>query len=218
MLSRGSLNFQVDAGQKQCENTFITRTSTNFIKGDPHLCREKRASPSRHTRHRLPLLCCCSPLPPTRRQTRVRGEEERKSNFPENTDYAYLVGLRRFYQSGRLHLLVWDETSVHLTELDPNIPQIWASSTLYSPEVRMHRKEMFNAWLESDPSFDQESIMRFHQSEKTDAENGLLIHRSNGLKTVSVTSVERHDAYDTSMVYRDLIGDVTSSKNLSFIL
>ena len=132
------------------------------------------------------------------------------------------VGIEPFslvvYQSGRLHLLVWDETSVHLTELDPNIPQIWASSTLYSPEVRMHRKEMFNAWLESDPSFDQESIMRFHQSEKTDAENGLLIHRSNGLKTVSVTSVERHDAYDTSMVYRDLIGDVTSSKNLSFIL
>lgn len=120
------------------------------------------------------------------------------------------------YQEGRLHYLVWDEQRVHLKELDAKTPKIWASSTLYSPEVQARRDELFEAWLGSHPSFNQASIMAFHTSEDGDSENGLLINRANGLKTVSVTSIERNDAFESSMVYRDLINNVTASQAITF--
>ena len=54
-----------------------------------------------------------------------------------------------------------------------------------------------------------------HTSEKSDKENGLLIHRDNGLQTVSVTSVRRTDGAESNMIYRDLVSDKQYQQELA---
>jgi hypothetical protein len=118
------------------------------------------------------------------------------------------------FHGHKLTELKWDETKIHRIEHDPAKPHIWASATLYSPEVVSQRKLWFNEWLEADPVFTQESIMSFHSSRKGDHQNGLFINRENGLKTVSVTSVHFSVNQESSMTYHDLKANHQTTENL----
>ena len=119
------------------------------------------------------------------------------------------------YQNRTLTEIKWDEQKAHLIDHDPEKPGIWASVSLYTPEVRENRTRMFDSWLTTNPDLNQESIVGFHTSEKSDKENGLLIHRDNGLQTVSVTSVRRTDGAESNMIYRDLVSDKQYQQELA---
>lgn len=109
------------------------------------------------------------------------------------------------YRPGQLHEVKWDEKKPHLITHSVDEPHIWASATLYSPEVRKTRQHWFDEWLQSKPVFDREHIISFHTQEKSDKENGLLIQRDNGLRTVSVCSVEHQERQPSYMQYIDLV-------------
>lgn len=109
-------------------------------------------------------------------------------------------------QEEQLYELKWDETRVHLEELPAEHPHIWASVTLYTPEVIRIRKRWFKKWLDRRRQHvDAKEIMHFHKYYgEADRENGLVIERSSGLKTVSITSLKR-TATSTTMIHEDLI-------------
>jgi hypothetical protein len=109
-------------------------------------------------------------------------------------------------QEDLLYELKWDERRVHLRTLAAERPHIWASVTLYTPEVISIRKRWFKKWLESSKHVDAQKIMYFHKYYgQADKENGLTIERSSGLKTVSITSLKRTGTF-SSMIHEDLIG------------
>lgn len=86
--------------------------------------------------------------------------------------------------------LVWDGFKRHVKELPTDVPQIWSSVTLYPPEVRAWRKEIFEKWLSEREKFDRESIMAFHCLKKGDDVNDFIMNRNEIVKTLSVTSIQ----------------------------
>lgn len=81
----------------------------------------------------------------------------------------------------------WDGKERHLKSLDVTENHIWSSATLYSKEIRTHREQLFENFLDSGEKIDSDTIVQFHSSNNDDYENGFIIDRSTGLKTFSVT-------------------------------
>lgn len=107
------------------------------------------------------------------------------------------------FQDHRLYQLRWDEINKSTIELDLNSKYIWSSSTLYSKEIREGRKQLFEAFVDSN-EVNQDSIFDFHRcTNAEDTENGLIINRAETLKTLSITQsiVSQHQV---EMVYFDL--------------
>lgn len=127
------------------------------------------------------------------------------SHFAKSYDFK---GIEPFsivvYQNKTIIELKWDETEVYLIEHDSKKPQIWASATLYTKSVRLEREIWFNEWLASTPELSQSTILDFHSTQRGDDQNGLIINRKEGLKTVSVSSVKYLPAVGSKMTYFDL--------------
>ena len=86
--------------------------------------------------------------------------------------------------------LVWDGKQKHFTTLNQE-PKIWSSSTLYTQKEKALRSSWFANWLENNPKFTQEEILKFHQnSEIGTLENSLKMKRWY-VETVSITSVKK---------------------------
>lgn len=114
-------------------------------------------------------------------------------------------------EKGRVNELfefVWDGNKKHVRELNSHKPALWSSVTLYTAENRKHRKEWFNNFLESkNGSLTPGKVFEFHAGTHTsDNTINLVMERSGGLKTVSITQVTtRNDKF--LMTYRDLINN-----------
>lgn len=107
--------------------------------------------------------------------------------------------------------LRWDGTHLHRTRRDATQPQLWSSATLYSEPVRQERVRWFTDWLMSRTTYDQESVVRFHrQAGNGNPATALLMQRPDGLRTVSITSVER-SAQAHRVYYRDLQTQVATT-------
>ena len=86
--------------------------------------------------------------------------------------------------------LVWDGKQKHFTTLNQE-PKIWSSSTLYTQKEKALRSGWFANWLENNPIFTQEEILKFHQNSETGTlENSLKMKRWY-VETVSITSVKK---------------------------
>jgi len=81
----------------------------------------------------------------------------------------------------------WDGTSKHIKELDTTQNHIWSSATLYSPDIVKQRENLFDEFLTKHKSYEPQQIIDFHTSNNDDYENGFIIDRNTGLKTLSVT-------------------------------
>lgn len=99
--------------------------------------------------------------------------------------------------------MVWDGFKRHIAELPVDQPQLWSSVTLYPPEVRAWRKEIFKEWISERQSYDRESIMAFHCMKKGDAVNDFIMNRNEVVKTLSVTSIQLHE-HKGSLLHLDL--------------
>lgn len=118
------------------------------------------------------------------------------------------------YRSDVLQELKWDGAKAHVIEHDADEPHIWASATLYNAEVRAQRRQDFQQWIDTRPTFTQEAIVDFHTQASNDRVNGLLIARDSGLHTVSVTSMKHTHGAPTEMRYRDLLTQEESRAQL----
>ncbi len=101
---------------------------------------------------------------------------------------------------------IWDGNKKYLKELDPGLPYVWSSVTLYSEEHRRLRREWFNNFLsEHHAEVSSDQVWRFHAGRHTsDTTVNLVMHREEGLKTVSITQVTRHGGKFV-MKYADLL-------------
>ena len=102
------------------------------------------------------------------------------------------------------YILRWDGVQKHQQELEPQQQYIWASSTLYSSEIQQWRQERFDAFLEEKPAPKPYDIFHFHSTPQGGKENGLVIDRANGLKTVSVTQIIL-EGENARLEYNDLL-------------
>jgi hypothetical protein len=101
--------------------------------------------------------------------------------------------------------LRWDGEQLHHKPLDPEIPAIWSSVTLYSAEVISHRNQWFERWLAGHPEFAIGSVVNFHKTAGTgNVQNDILMNRDNVIRTVSITSILR-DPLRHEYYYEDMI-------------
>lgn len=86
---------------------------------------------------------------------------------------------------------IWDGTTPHFRELNPNESYIWSSVTLYSPEHRKLRKQWFGQFLKNiNGNLSPENIFDFHSGTHTEDNSiNVVMERNGGLKTVSITQV-----------------------------
>ena len=73
--------------------------------------------------------------------------------------------------------------------MNENTPEIWSSSTLYSPEIIRKRKEWFHNFLQNpEVEIDEEQLIEFHtKTQNKDSENGLIINRNKEMLTKNIT-------------------------------
>ena len=101
-------------------------------------------------------------------------------------------------------VLRWTGSEKAEEELIPDHPYIWASATLYSKEHQRWREELFESYLEEHPNPSNEEVLNFHSTPQGGSENGLVIDRDSGVRTVSVTQIVL-DRSGHSMNYKDQI-------------
>lgn len=113
------------------------------------------------------------------------------SHFTEHYNFEGIAPFTLLlYEKDRFLQIVWDGFKRHIEELSPAEPQLWSSVTLYPPEVRAWRKQLFEEWIIDRKSFDRDSIMAFHCLKKGDAVNDFVMNRQDMVKTLSVTSIQ----------------------------
>ena len=117
----------------------------------------------------------------------------------------------------KLYQLLWTGIEKCLFEPDVTKPHIWSSSTLYSVEVKKHRTEIFNRFINSNKDFHPSSLLNFLlTATKEDSQNGFVINRNELVKTASISIIEIGDeaaVYD----YYDLNKRENNSIEISFI-
>ena len=109
--------------------------------------------------------------------------------------------------------LVWDGIKKHFKKLAEE-PKIWSSSSLYTEEMKVLRKEWFSDWLAQNDVFQQEKIVDFHQNENLGNTEISLKMKRAFVETVSITSVKKI-ASNIEMTYLDLRTTKRVQKKLS---
>jgi uncharacterized protein with NRDE domain len=109
--------------------------------------------------------------------------------------------------------LVWDGIKKHFKKLAEE-PKIWSSSSLYTEEMKVLRKEWFSDWLAKNDVFQQEKIVDFHQNENLGNTEISLKMKRAFVETVSITSVKKI-ASNVEMTYLDLRTTKRVQKKLS---
>jgi hypothetical protein len=105
--------------------------------------------------------------------------------------------------------IVWNGIKICNTKIDEAKPQMWSSSTLYTPTDRVQRKKWFDEWVENNKNFTQKDIVNFHHYAPTDKDaEGFIIDRNKGEKiTVSLTSIENFENEICTIYYKDFLNN-----------
>ncbi|HMR43967.1 MAG TPA: NRDE family protein [Saprospiraceae bacterium] len=110
------------------------------------------------------------------------------------------------FDAGRLYECRWDEHELHSKNLPPEAAHIWSSATLYPPDYQTKRVQIFEKWLDSEPDFSKENILKLHRTGSVgNPEYNFVMNRQNLVRTVSITCIEK-SAQQLSMDYFDLLG------------
>lgn len=100
-----------------------------------------------------------------------------------------------FARQGVLTELRWDEHRRHITQLPPDQPRFWCSSTLYTPEIQILREKVFLDWLQKNKRKTPRDITRLHLSGSVnDPANNFVMLRDR-VRTVSITQVVYQKKY-----------------------
>jgi hypothetical protein len=110
-----------------------------------------------------------------------------------------------FLHKNEVNELRWDGTQTYYTLPDPAKPHIWASATLYTPEYIAKRKQWFDEWLQTHPTYEPKAIMQFHHTGgEGNKYNDIVMNREGLVQTVSITCVV-HTPQGAEMIYEDLL-------------
>lgn len=101
-----------------------------------------------------------------------------------------------------LFQLVWDGKTKYRNRLDSSIAHIFSSATLYNNESKVKREDLFSNWLAMNPPITKLSLLRFFQA-FNDKQNGFIINRNEGMKTLSYSFIELNEN-EITMSYYDL--------------
>ncbi|CAM4212243.1 hypothetical protein EWU23_03990 [Cytophagaceae bacterium 50C-KIRBA] len=113
----------------------------------------------------------------------------------------------------RLTELRWDGEQKHVSKLDTSKTKIWSSATLYSPEIRLLREQLFQEWLLHNPP---QNILDFHKgSLGINKENDIMMERGNALKTISISQIIQ-DYKGFSFKYIDLLSPKNKHHEFSY--
>lgn len=140
------------------------------------------------------------------------------SNVHEAWTALYLEGVEPFtvvaFADDLLYQLRWNGTVKESRMLSTEVPHIWSSSTLYSPEVALQRKQWFADFLEQHRApLTPDELLHFHATTKgDDSTNGLVMNRGVVL-TKSITQVVLH-TNGFRIEHRDLVQQ--KQHNLSY--
>lgn len=84
----------------------------------------------------------------------------------------------------------WNGKEKHFLSL-PDQPYLWASATLYTEEVVARKRNWLKDFLNINAHPTQEQLLDFHEHGGiADPVNGMRINRTNGLQTLSITSIQ----------------------------
>lgn len=101
----------------------------------------------------------------------------------------------------------WTGTKVFCKIIDPTVPKIWSSVTLYSPQIIQEREQWFADFLEENPNCNAENMLKFHHfGGNGDIRNDIKMNRENKLMTLSVTQFSLDDE-NFVVRYQDLQKD-----------
>lgn len=98
--------------------------------------------------------------------------------------------------------LIWDGKDLQCNSLDPTLPFLRSSVTLYETSKRKTRENWFSEFLKKD-DITQEEIIAFHKF-NPQGDEGFIIHREDKLKTLSLTSLCKEGTI-VEMHYEDFI-------------
>lgn len=93
------------------------------------------------------------------------------------------------YQDSSLFEFRWDGHQKHWKGLNQSEKHLWSSWTLYNKAAQSKRDHYFGEFTSNNALPTTQDIMAFHKENYGDFENGFVIDRKNGLKTLSITQV-----------------------------
>lgn len=101
---------------------------------------------------------------------------------------------------------VWDGSGKYMKQMDPSVPRIWSSVTLYTAMEREQRRTWFSRFLSgAGTEITSEKVLDFHSGRHTDDDRiNLIMQRDDQLRTVSISQVSPEDGM-LSMRYLDLV-------------
>ena len=105
--------------------------------------------------------------------------------------------------TAQLVTLIWDGIQKQVFKVDPNVPHLWASSTLYDEYWKERRQTWFDTWL-SEEKASAPSMLKFHRvAGDGDPENDIIMNRNNKVCTTSITQIYKRPK-DVEMLFIDL--------------
>ena len=111
-----------------------------------------------------------------------------------------------------LNELRWDGQQMTNTQFNSSEAHIWSSVTLYSKEVIERRKSWFAAWLNENPIYTTDRILKFHHfGGSGDVGNDLIMQRKDHKQTVSISCIVRAEE-ESSFFYKDLLAEKSNCK------
>jgi len=103
----------------------------------------------------------------------------------------------------------WTGKEKILKTLNPSLPAIWSSVTLYRPELRKKRENWFSDFLTEHPEPNKEMLFKFHQfGGEGDSDSDLVMNRPGRVRTQSITQVITDPGVE--MAYADLLENTCS--------
>jgi hypothetical protein len=118
------------------------------------------------------------------------------------------------FQEQNLYQLRWNGEQKFKVVLNVNEKHIWSSSTLYSKEIAQNRAKWFFDFTNSLKEISSADMLNFHENTHTEnTENGLVMKRSDVLKTISITQtvIYKNHIY---LIYKDLTTAETFENNI----
>ncbi len=144
-------------------------------------------------------------------------EYQKPGTFSASYDFSQTAPFTLLWiQHGELYEILWDGERIHHHNHDAGIPGFWSSVTLYPEDVRLQRRQLFEAWLRaSEGNYDQKRIIDFHRyGGPEDPVNGFVMNRGNLVKTLSITSALKEDGH-FSLKHIDLEREIHCRESLA---
>jgi uncharacterized protein with NRDE domain len=134
---------------------------------------------------------------------------QRITSFCESTNLEnvepFTLVLIDYNQTFELVEFRWDGTQKHQKAIRFAESMIWSSATLYDTSAREMRSTWFQNWLQKPSENTPAHILGFHTSKHgTDEKTDVLMQRTGGLQTVSVSQIVVEND-KTTFLYNDWI-------------